>query len=70
MYADGRGVPQDLVLAHKWLNLVATLPLLSSETDKKLVNSASYKRAAVTEKMSPAQIAHALKLAREWKPTP
>jgi hypothetical protein len=69
MYADGRDVPQDYVLAHKWLNLVAT-PLLSSETDKKLVNSASYKRAAVTEKMTPAQIANAQKLAREWKPTP
>ena len=71
MYADGgRGVPQDYVLAHKWLNLVATLPHLSSETDKKFVNSASYKRAAVTEKMTPAQIANAQKLAREWKPTP
>jgi len=70
MYADGRGVPQDYVLAHKWLNLVATLSLLSSETDKKLVNSASYKRAAVTEKMTPAQIANAQKLARKWKPTP
>lgn len=70
MYADGRGVPQDYVLAYKWLNLVATLPHLSSEADKKFVNSASYKRAAVTEKMTPAQIANAQKLAREWKPAP
>jgi len=49
---------------------VATLPHLSSETDKKFVNSASYKRAAVTEKMTPAQIANAQKSAREWMPTP
>ena len=46
MHFDGRGVPQDFVLAHEWLNLVATLPHLSGETDKKFVNSARYKRAA------------------------
>ena len=32
-----------------WLSLVATLPHLSSETDKKLVSSVRYKRAAVTK---------------------
>lgn len=42
MHFAGRGVPQDFVLAHKWLNLVATLPHQSSETDKKFVNSARY----------------------------
>jgi hypothetical protein len=57
------------VLAHKRL-LMATLPHPSSETDKKFVNSARYKRAAVTKKMTPAQIANAQKSAREWKPTP
>jgi len=59
-------VPQDFALAHKWHNLVVTLPHLCSETD----NSARYKRAAVTKKMTPAQIANAQKLAREWQPMP
>jgi hypothetical protein len=54
MRFDGRGVPQDFVAVHKWLNLLATLPHLSSETDKKTVNSARYERAAVTRKMTPA----------------
>ena len=34
------------------------------------INLARYKRVAVTEKMTPAQIANAQKLAREWKTTP
>jgi hypothetical protein len=37
--------------------------------DEKIVDSACYKRAAVTKKMTPAQIANAQKSAREWKPT-
>ena len=70
MHFDGRGVPQDFVLAHKWLNLVATRPHLSGETDKKFVNSACSKRTVVAKKMTPAQIANAQKSARKWKPTP
>ena len=57
MYDHGRGVPEDYVLAHMWFNLAAAAA----------GNSAM---ALVAAKMTPAQIAEAQKLAREWKPTP
>jgi TPR repeat protein len=58
MYARGRGLPQDYVLAHMWLNLAAS----KGDTD------AVKNRDLVAAKMTPAQIAEAQKLAREWKP--
>ncbi len=59
MYANGDGVPQDYVQAHKWFNLAA------ANGDK----AATGNRNSVSNKMTPAQIAEAQKLAREWKPT-
>jgi len=58
MYANGRGVPQDLVRAHMWLNLAAAAsqPGARSERD------------VVAKKMTRAQIAEAIRLAREWQP--
>jgi uncharacterized protein len=58
MYEYGRGVPQDYVTAHMWFNLAAA----SGDTD------AVIRREMVAAKMTPAQIAEAEKLAREWKP--
>ncbi len=60
MYNRGQGVPQDYVQAHQWLNLAATTgdPLAVQNRD------------SVATKMTPAQIAEAQKLAREWKPKP
>jgi uncharacterized protein len=58
MYEYGRGVPQDYVTAHMWFNLAAA----SGDTD------AVIRREMVAAKMTPAQIAEAQKLAREWKP--
>lgn len=63
MYEAGWGVPQDYVLAHMWYNLAAS----------RAVNDASKGVAAiyrdlVAAKMTPAQIAEAQRLAREWKP--
>jgi TPR repeat protein len=57
-YALGHGVPQDLVQAHMWLSLAAA----ASKVDAA--------RAAIQllANMTPAQIAEAQKLAREWKP--
>jgi len=52
MYFDGNGVPQDYVQAHKWFDLAG---------------SRLY-RDTLAAKMTPAQIAEAQKLAREWKP--
>jgi len=63
-YADGIGVPQDFAEAHKWYNLAASrLKYGDMRTD--LMN----RRDELALKMTPAQIAEAQKLAREWKPS-
>ncbi|MDE0952796.1 MAG: SEL1-like repeat protein [Halioglobus sp.] len=59
MYYKGLGVPQDYVQAHMWWNLAAVSEL----------ESAIKGRDAVAGMMTPAQLAEAQKLAREWKPT-
>jgi len=56
MYANGQGVPQDYVQAHKWLNLAAT------QGNKNAVKN----RDNVAKKMTPADISKAQQLAREW----
>ena len=58
MYAAGRSVPQDFVLALKWLNLAA------SDAEKR--NVTVKLRDIIAKKMTPAQIAEAQRLAREW----
>jgi uncharacterized protein len=58
MYADGRGVPQDYVIAHMWLNLSA-----AKGYDLSVKN-----RGFLETRMTAEQIAEAQKLAREWKP--
>ncbi len=73
MYVRGQGVPlrnilpaelqYDYVLAHKWWNLAASR--YSSGQDAEKSRKA---RDTVAEKMTPAQIAEAQRLAREWKP--
>jgi uncharacterized protein len=59
MYANGEGVPQDYVRAHMWFNLSAAQGshLLAAEH-----------RDSIAKRMTPAQIAEAQKLAREWQP--
>src|SRR5262249_46453332 len=58
MYAVGDGVPEDLVRAHMWLNLAGAQSF----------QDAGEFRDEVARRMTPAQIAEAQKLAREWKP--
>lgn len=60
MYAQGRGVPQDFIQAHTWYNLSA------ARGEKR----ASESRDALAKQMTPAQVAEAQRLAREWKPKP
>jgi hypothetical protein len=60
MYDKGLGVDKDHVRAHMWLNLAA------AQGDKL---SGKYRDAIARERMTPAQIAEAQKLAREWKAT-
>lgn len=57
MYKNGDGVPQDYVLSHLWSNLAAA----EGHSDAAIL------RDALSEKMSPPQIADAQRLAREWK---
>ena len=58
MYAQGRGVRRDFLQAHKWYNLA---------TANGYKKAAEY-RDALAQQMTPAQIAEAQQLAREWKP--
>ena len=60
-YYNGEGVPQDYVEAHKWRNLAA------SRADAEDQERYAEARDAVAAKMTPAQIADAQKLAREWQ---
>jgi len=60
MYRRGQGVPKDDVLAHMWWSLAAAQ---GHEPARKY-------RDRLAEKMTPAQLAEAHRLAREWKPKP
>jgi hypothetical protein len=63
VYVRGQGVPQDFVLAYMWINLgMAELP---AGTDR-----ASWveSRAILARKMTPAQLARAQEMARNWRP--
>jgi len=65
MYASGKGLAQDYVEAHKWFNLAASHVPASEAANR---DKAAQNREWVAHKMTPAQIAAAEKLAREWKP--
>ena len=56
MYGNGEGVPQDYVQAHMWFNIAGI------NGDELAVRN----RNAIANKMTPAQIAEAQKLAWEW----
>ena len=59
LYATGRDVAADLVVAHKWFNLAAA----------RGNGAALNHRAELAREMSLEQIAQAQKLAREWLQT-
>ncbi len=63
MYDNGRGVPQDYVQAHVWFNLAASRKPPGKSRDQSVKN-----RDIVAEKMTPADVSKAQRLAREWKP--
>ena len=62
MYANGQGVPQDYVQAHKWVNLAA------SRTTGEVAEKSRLLRDQLAEKMTASQVAEAQQLAREWQP--
>ena len=63
MFLEGKGVPQDYIEAHKWFNLAA------SRSEGEARDMAVNNRDAAAKKMTPAQIAEAQRLAREWNET-
>ncbi|MGZ8447263.1 MAG: tetratricopeptide repeat protein [Candidatus Deferrimicrobiaceae bacterium] len=65
MYYHGQGVPRDYVLAHMWLDLAASQYPASVREN---LNDAVHYKDIVNSLMTPAQIAEAKRLAREWKP--
>lgn len=58
MYAAGQSVPKDYVQAYMWLDL-------SASSGRKI---AVEKRYRLSQLMTPAQIAEARRLSREWRP--
>ncbi len=61
MHARGDGVPQDYVRAHMWFDLSASLDTAGTTH----ANAAKY-RDIIIKRMTPARIAEAQRLAREW----
>ena len=61
LYANGEGVTQDYVEAHKWDNLAASR---ATGNDREQYTEA---RDVLARQMTPAQLAEAQKLAREWQ---
>ena len=59
LYDNGLGVPLDKVRAYVWFTLSAAQGREGAATFRDLI----------ARRMTPAQIAEAQKLAREWKPT-
>ncbi|MBK5198079.1 MAG: sel1 repeat family protein [Methyloceanibacter sp.] len=59
LYATGRDVAADLVVAHKWFNLAAARGNPTALTH----------RVELSREMSTEQVAEAQKLAREWLQT-
>jgi TPR repeat protein len=60
-YFTGQGVPQDYVEAHQWHNLAASRASAENQTRHAKI------RDALATLMTPAQVAEAQKLAREWQ---
>jgi TPR repeat protein len=64
LYAGGLGIPQDKVQSFKWFTLAAAVfPPASKESDEAIKNAN-----LIAAKMTPAEIAEAQRLAKEWKP--
>ena len=63
MYATGEGTPPNFVEAYRWLNLA-----VGNISDPKERAGATSMSDEIAAQMTPAQIAEAKKLLREWKP--
>jgi TPR repeat protein len=71
MYEHGEGVPQDDVHALMWYSVAATrFPTIVADNRDTAANpdAAAKAQDRIAPRMTPAQIAEAQRLAREWKP--
>ena len=68
-YAVGHGVPQDYVQAHMWFNLASAQATEFPTIYPGIAKGAADDRDRLAVFMTPAQIAEAQRLAREWKPS-
>ncbi len=66
MYSKGFGVTQDYVQAHMWYNIAAAQGKKLTAAQIPLPGPRDY-RDSLAKLMTPAQIAEAQRLAREWK---
>jgi V8-like Glu-specific endopeptidase len=64
LYLNGQGVTPDNVLAYMWFDLAA-----AQGAQAAVVQAAATARDGVARQMTPAQVAQAQQLARDWKPT-
>ena len=62
MYANGDGVPQDLVAAYLWLTLAA------AQATEPARASLLQGRAVVAQQLTPGQLAAAEQRAEDWSP--
>ncbi len=76
MYKDGRGTPQNYILAHMWANLAASRYTdrpgwhsLSPENQSGMRRHYTALRDELAGMMTPEQVAEAQALARDWRPT-
>jgi uncharacterized protein len=67
LYSMGEGVSRDYVIAHMWSSLAEGGDKKGVEAQNKMTPAQA--RDIVAKHMTPAQIAEAQKLVREWKPT-
>lgn len=74
MYDEGLGVSQDYVQAYKWFDVAASRFRASQESStvpqlsQSMESLVTLYRDQVALKLSTAQLAHAKRLAREWRP--
>ena len=62
MYYTGKGVSQDYVQAHTWINLAVSRATTGEAEDFRSL------RDSLAERMTASQVAEAQRLAREWQP--
>ena len=68
LYLNGQGVTQDNVLAYMWFDLAAAQGTQAVATQAAVIQAAATARDGLARQMTPAQIAQAQQLARDWKP--